>query len=62
MLINVVFRNGNTEVRQIHPGQKLVGVRITSFVLENSDDAAAILDEHKEWFIRNVMHCFMKVD
>lgn len=59
MLINVIKRDGTTELRYIEPGYMLAGLRITSLVIEGPRELAKLTTpEVQLWLKRNVTHCF----
>lgn len=47
MLINILFRDGRTELRHIEIGQSLVGVRITSMVIDSSGEMWKLATDSK---------------
>lgn len=59
MLINVIKLNGDIVLQSINIGQKLVGLRITSFVVESSEEVAKLLSEDgQRWMRDHLMHRF----
>jgi hypothetical protein len=62
MLLNVVKMNGDIELRSINVGRKLVGLRITSFVVESAEEVAQLLTpEGQRWMERHLMHQFKRL-
>jgi len=63
MLINLYSpRTREIQLRQVRVGQLLVGLRITSFVIENREEAAKLLtEEGQKWLANNVLPAFTKL-
>jgi len=63
MLLNVVKLNGDVVLHPIRVGNNVVGLRITSFVIESSEEVAQLLSpEGQLWMKDQLMHRFRKVE
>jgi hypothetical protein len=59
MLLNVVKMNGDVVLHSINVGRKVVGLRITSFVVESAEEVAQLLTpEGQRWMKEHLMHRF----
>jgi hypothetical protein len=63
MLLNVLRLNGDIDLVSINVGRKVVGLRITSFVVESSEEVAQLLSpEGQRWMKEHLMHRFRPVN
>ena len=63
MLLNVVKLNGDVVLHSIRVGQTVVGLRITSFVVESSEEVAKLLStEGQKWMKEHLMHRFRNLE
>ena len=61
MLLNLLKRDGSTELVERNIGANLHGLRWTSLVIENSDEAHKLLSEEGQaWWKRVIVHAFVK--
>lgn len=61
MLINLLRRDGSTELKHIEFWSQLNGLRWTSLVIETSEEAAMLLtDKGQDWWKRIVVHQFVR--
>ncbi len=59
MLLNVIRLNGDIDLVPISVGHSVVGTRITSFVVESSEEVAQLLSpEGQRWMKEHLMHRF----
>ena len=63
MLLNVIRLNGDIDLVPIRIGHNVVGTRITSFVVESSEEVAQLLSpEGQRWMKEHLMHRFRYID
>ena len=59
MKIKFSNRQGEEIIRTIHPGQKLVGLRIHEFIIETYEEALTLNTEAgRDWYNKHILHIF----
>lgn len=63
MLLNVVKLNGDVVLHPIRIGNNVVGLRITSFVVESAEEVAQLLStDGQRWMREHLMCHFRKAE